>query len=162
MKKGILITLLVLFTTLLYARPVYIYEKEGGKFNLWGLYIGFDTVRQTVTYTSDGVGNPIEQYTITCLGKGVNRCKKSGANGIVQMDNDNSFNRRFIETQLDVLNEQIDDIIVNNRILSGTKTRKVSAVSLEGNTCLLFFNAKWDMQSEGTGRVIIDVDLIHI
>ncbi len=75
------------------ARPVYVYEKSGGQFVVLGFYIGYDTVTQQVTFTTDGVGNPIELTSIVCKGAGVLKCKKSGANGVIRFDNGRTFGR---------------------------------------------------------------------
>lgn len=146
------------------AKVYYEYEKIGGKFvfNWFKSYIGFDTVYQEESIHS---GNIVKH--VTCLGKGLNRCKPHVGHvsnlNLISVSEENSFSETFIDTINSELLDDVEDLIVSKKEFQGTLSKKIQAVSNEGNTCILSFFVQWfNCEEDNKGRIIISVDELKI
>lgn len=153
--KNIILMALLLSTMIGYAEGYDIRgSKEGGKIVKVGLdyYIGYD-------YVEYDVNNTEQKVSFTCKGKGNNPCQ--GNVGGVLMDFVTSKGNTFsLNMYMDVINSLIDqmDKMYFEEQYSGRYTKQISAVSNEGNRCILVFGITWTLDKEGNGDFLIKID----
>lgn len=116
-------------------------------------------MHQTIIFTEDINHNPVEQITVTCNDPGDEPCraKNSASNVII---NNNSFDTLIIDNFNTEINKDIDDKVINQKIIKGSINKKVSILSIEGKQCLLSFDAIWNLNEYGDGQIIIEVNEI--
>lgn len=160
MKKYLIMLIFLSVSASVFSRPVYIFQKEGGEFTFnlaHGFYIGYNTIDQTTKFLEDVNGNPVEQITVSCKNPGDERCRANNSpQGVII--NNNSFDPLVIDEFMSEINRDIDDKVINQKIIKGSINKKVMITSKEGNQCLLSFDATWDLNENGDGQVIIGVN----
>ncbi len=143
MRRIILFTFILFASSLcVFSRPVYIYHKENGtlSFNFkYGFYTGYNRVVQTISFTQDATGKPVELITVKCTDPGHEYCK--GQNTASQIIiNDYSFDPKLIGNIVENILLDIDNKVFEEKILEGTQSNKYRIRSNENIDCVIFFN----------------------
>lgn len=160
MKKYIIIFILFSVNLIPFnanAKVYYSFEKQGGKvvFNWFDSYIGYNEVYQSV-YTEQESGNVVK--VTTCLGSGRERCRHAGVTGNTKVSPNCTVETELLERIVNEMVASIDNDLLNG-VFIGNNTKKIMIKSLEGNLCIIGFDARWrNGNLEGDSSIIISID----
>lgn len=143
------------------ARVYYTCDKQGGKFvfNWFHSYVGYDKVIPAISY-DPVTGNQIRH--VDCNDPGSERCQYIIVSGQTKVSSNCTINTELIENIVNEMLTSIEDDVLEDKY-TGTITKKIQTTSIEGNVCILSFDANWSNgNSEGNSKIIISIDEVKL
>lgn len=162
MKKLISLFVFVILLTTSHksdARVYYTFEKSGGSFvfNWFNSYIGFAEVIPNEELKKDGT----TVKHVTCKGEGRNRCEFTSTSQTT-MSVGCTFNSDILDENVRDIVRDIENVIIEEGRTEIIVSRKINAISIEGESCYLSFEALWIGDEKGNGKIIVSIDKITI
>lgn len=144
--------------------PIFdVYRSGGSKIETaHGFYVGYGEVRQDyLEPLSDGTS----RIEVNCLENGINKCTayhKGQRYTFTARHNDDGgrllhfyyedFEQKFLDLH------DLSEKAFSHGELSGVRSNKVNAFSIEGEQCYLEFSIIWNLNEKGDGQIRIFAD----
>lgn len=139
----------------------YTCHKEDGKFvfNWFHSYIGYNSVIPAI-YTDPESGNEVRH--VDCTGPGHERCQYILISGNTQVSPNCTISTELINTIVNEMLTSIEDDVLEGKY-KGSTNKKIQTTSVEGNLCILSFDANWiNGNSEEDSMINISIDEVKL